>query len=185
MIEIVGVCYRFFGDLIQAFGASKSNSMDLDLKPTSELQNVAQLDELAALALTAVFGMDTKGRIKKEKARCVVEKLGLINHDEDGSGFELPGSLEDDELQAEELVVELEEDVSSQADLMRRAFTVFDQDGNGFIEASEVKRVLDCLGLANGLDIEQFEKMVEVADLNFDGKVDFNEFELMMISGKN
>ena len=44
----------------------------------------------------------------------------------------------------------------------------------------ELKKVLDCLGLDKGWDMSAIEKMVKVADLNFDGKVDFGEFELMM-----
>ena len=56
----------------------------------------------------------------------------------------------------------------------------FDEDGDGYIDAMELKRVLDCLGLDKGWDMSAIEKMVKVADLNFDGKVDFGEFELMM-----
>lgn len=57
---------------------------------------------------------------------------------------------------------------------------IFNEDGNGFIEAVELKRVLECLGLDRGWNMGDIEKTVQVVDLNFDGKVDFSEFELMM-----
>ncbi|XP_010263243.1 PREDICTED: calmodulin-like protein 3 [Nelumbo nucifera] len=183
MIDVAGVCYRFISDLKQAFRAEKSSSIDLDTEPMSKPQNLTRLDDLAARALTVVFGMDTRGRIKKDKARHVVEKLGLIGQDEDESEFELPG-VSEDELQAEELVGCTEEESLRETELLRQAFTVFDEDGDGFIGALEVKRVLECLGLANGLDLSEFERMVDVVDLNFDGKVDFSEFELMMMGEK-
>ncbi|MBA0568434.1 hypothetical protein Golob_005931 [Gossypium lobatum] len=76
--------------------------------------------------------------------------------------------------------MEEEEDESKRNELLRQAFKIFDEDGNGFIDAVELKRVLQCLGLDNGWDMTQIEKMLKVVDLNLDGKVDFTEFELMM-----
>lgn len=85
----------------------------------------------------------------------------------------------EDELRADE-IVGTTEDGLRQAELIHQAFMVFDKDGDGFIEASEVKGVLECLGLAKGWEMGEFERMVAVVDLNFDGKVDFSEFQLMM-----
>ena len=75
--------------------------------------------------------------------------------------------------------VELE-DMSKRSELLHEAFKIFDEDGDGYIDAMELKKVLDCLGLDKGWDMSAIEKMVKVADLNFDGKVYFGEFELMM-----
>ncbi|XP_058113130.1 uncharacterized protein LOC131256098 [Magnolia sinica] len=183
MIDMIGNFYRFIGDLLQPLVAPRNRLAQLNADDGSTgSHGLAHLDDLAARALTAVFGMDAEGRIRKETARCVVEKLGLIGGDEDGYGFELVGGPEDELLRAEEIVGGAEEEDGPQqrVELLRQAFMVFDEDGNGFIEAVEVKRVLECLGLAKGLDMGEFERMVEMADLNFDGKVDFDEFELMM-----
>ena len=96
------------------------------------------------------------------------------------SGFELAeGGLLDDEVPVEEVLGELE-DMSKRSELLHEAFKIFDEDGDGYIDAMELKRVLDCLGLDKGWDMSAIEKMVKVADLNFDGKVYFGEFELMM-----
>ncbi|PIA43888.1 hypothetical protein AQUCO_01800138v1 [Aquilegia coerulea] len=184
MIDIVGFGSRFIGDLIRLFNKDTQSISDCsvcpDPVPIIESKNGAILDDLAAEALTTVFGMDAEGRIKKEKARHVVENLGLIGKSEDDKhGFELLGNSEE-ELRVEEVVGEMDEDTLRRMELLQRAFTVFDEDGDGFIEALEVKRVLECLGLGNGWDMNEIEKMVEVVDLNFDGKVDFTEFKLMM-----
>lgn len=64
-----------------------------------------------------------------------------------------------------------------QEEELREAFRVFDEDGDGFISASELKSVLTRLGLANGEDVEQ---MICTVDKNSDGLVDFEEFKHMM-----
>ncbi|XWS72868.1 hypothetical protein CRYUN_Cryun02cG0076800 [Craigia yunnanensis] len=153
------------------------------------------VDDLMLRALTAVFGMDqTNCRINKEKARQVVEKLGLVDQagedEQDTTNFDLPGDggLEDDVPVEEVLglgVGGLMEDGSKRNELLRQAFRIFDEDGNGFIDAIELKKVLQCLGLDNGWDMAQIENMLKVVDLNLDGKVDFSEFELMMMAQIN
>ncbi|CAN0859266.1 Probable calcium-binding protein CML21 [Linum grandiflorum] len=65
--------------------------------------------------------------------------------------------------------------------MMREAFRIFDEDGNGYIDAVELKRVLLCLGLDRGCwDLSDFNTMLNLVDLNSDGKVDFSEFQLML-----
>jgi len=34
--------------------------------------------------------------------------------------------------------------------VLHEAFKIFDEDGDGYIDAMELKRVLDCLGLDKG-----------------------------------
>jgi Ca2+-binding EF-hand superfamily protein len=128
--------------------------------------------------LVTVFGMETNGRIKKENARQVVEKLGLIY----GSDQKENKAFQDDdeeEVVVEEVLGELE-DMSKRSELLLEAFKIFDEDGDGYIDAMELKRVLDCLGLDKGWDMNTIERMVMVVVLSFCGKVDFGEFELMI-----
>lgn len=139
--------------------------------------NVDQAHDSRAKALITVFGMGKDGKIAKEKVCNVVKSLGLVKEDEGESSFDIP----EEELEAEEVLVELEEEEKREKEqLLRRAFMVFDEDGDGFIDAKEIKRVLVCLGLDNGWDMSEIENMIKVVDLNLDGKVDFHEFELMM-----
>ncbi|TKY74606.1 Calcium-binding protein CML42 [Spatholobus suberectus] len=183
---IAEACSRFLGDFLQAFKFSPPNSLshlDHNHHPTCKPQNMLKLDDKMVSALVTVFGMETNGRIKKENARQVVEKLGLMygsEGDKPSSEFELAeGGLLDEEVPVEEVLGELE-DMSKRSELLHEAFKIFDEDGDGYIDAMELKRVLHCLGLDKGWDMNAIEKMVEVVDLNFDGKVDFGEFELMM-----
>lgn len=195
-------CSRLIGDLVQVIhgGASSRSSLAADLvdqnhprKPQNEGKLV---NDSMSRALITVFGMQIDGKIHKEKARRVVEKLGLINmdeydhmeddkeekdHDQSGS-FDLPGDDDGREEVAVEMVLGGEdmEDCSKRSELLRQAFKIFDENGNGFIEAVELKRVFECLGLDCGWDMDELEKMLRVVDLNLDGKVDFGEFELMM-----
>ena len=66
---------------------------------------------------------------------------------------------------------------------IREAFRIFDRDGNGFIDSKELKHIVTQMGqvLTNA---EADEFMLE-ADLNGDGKLDFNEFMQMMLKSLN
>ncbi|XP_010494470.1 PREDICTED: probable calcium-binding protein CML43 [Camelina sativa] len=70
-------------------------------------------------------------------------------------------------------------DGSPESDL-EEAFNVFDEDGDGFISAFELQKVLKKLGLPEAGEIEQVEKMIVSVDINHDGRVDFFEFKNMM-----
>ena len=66
------------------------------------------------------------------------------------------------------------------------AFKFFDKNGNGFIEAKEIKEILRKLG--DSTTDEQIQQMIEVADvdkdgqINYAGKVDFNDRKYFIIS---
>ncbi|XP_058785097.1 calmodulin-like protein 6 [Vicia villosa] len=173
---ITEACSKFMVEFLQAFKNSPPSSM-----PHHDQENILKLDERMVRALVTVFGMEANGRIKKENARQVVEKLGLIYgcDQKDNKVFQDDGE-EDEEVVVEEVLGELEDMSSKRSELLVEAFKIFDEDGDGYIDAMELKRVLDCLGLDKGWDMNTIERMVKVVDLNFDGKVDFGEFELMM-----
>ncbi|CAK9226306.1 unnamed protein product [Sphagnum troendelagicum] len=63
---------------------------------------------------------------------------------------------------------------------IRAAFHVFDSDGNGFILADELYRVLSGLGEKN-LTVDDCRSMINSVDRNGDGRVDFAEFQCMML----
>ncbi|KAK9067756.1 hypothetical protein SSX86_011867 [Deinandra increscens subsp. villosa] len=66
-----------------------------------------------------------------------------------------------------------------EADLTE-AFKVFDEDGDGYISATELQAVLVKLGFAEGNEIGRVEMMISSVDRNHDGRVDFMEFKEMM-----
>lgn len=59
---------------------------------------------------------------------------------------------------------------------LRNAFKVFDKDGNGKISLTELQSVLS----NSGVDKQEIKKMIQLADENDDGEIDFEEFRQMM-----
>ena len=61
---------------------------------------------------------------------------------------------------------------------IRKAFKEFDSDGNGYITKKEFKHVLS---RRKGRVTEaQIEAMIKDADVNSDGKIDYDEFVMVM-----
>lgn len=97
-----------------------------------------------------------------------MEKLG-INVECDGDGIE-------EELGEQEIAQLLEEDASFAE--VEEAFDVFDENKDGFIDATELQRVLSLLGLEK--DLMQCQKMINAVDQNGDELIDHNEFVKLM-----
>ena len=57
---------------------------------------------------------------------------------------------------------------------MRQSFAIFDQDGNGSISASELKIVLDRIGIQ--MTDTEIANTIREADTDGNGEVDYNEF---------
>jgi len=137
------------GNVVHSLGVVPQPTTPNSIIPKSTLTRPTNLDldeahDSREKALITVFGMGKDGRIAKEKACKVVKSLGLVKEEEDEGGesnFDIP----DEELQVKEALFKLEdeeEDKREQEQLLRRAFMVFDEDGDGFIDAKEIKRVL-------------------------------------------
>ena len=61
---------------------------------------------------------------------------------------------------------------------LREAFRIFDKDKSGYIDGKEIILVTGTLGQA--LSDEELEAFMAEADLDGDGKLDYNEFVQMM-----
>lgn len=61
---------------------------------------------------------------------------------------------------------------------LKEAFALFDQDNDGFISKSEIKKMLKTMGRKPSRD--ELRDMINEADENEDGKIDFGEFERLM-----
>jgi len=66
---------------------------------------------------------------------------------------------------------------------INKVFSEFDDDKNGFIDRGELKMVAASLGI--DLDVGQVNAMVTDIDLNRDGKISPEEFQLWWLSGRN
>ncbi|KAK9057830.1 hypothetical protein SSX86_022668 [Deinandra increscens subsp. villosa] len=74
---------------------------------------------------------------------------------------------------------ELCKEERDEADLTE-AFKVFDENGDGFISAVELQKVLGKLGFTEANEMGRVKMMISSVDLNHDGRVDFSEFKDMM-----
>ncbi|MED6163995.1 hypothetical protein PIB30_085295 [Stylosanthes scabra] len=110
-------------------------------------------------------------KLERDQVKMVMAKLGLSC------------SLESEELQeqfgSKELSVMFEEQEPSLEEL-KDAFDVFDENKDGFFDASELQRVLIILGLKEARTLENCQKMIRKYDVNQDGRIDFNEFVKIM-----
>ena len=63
---------------------------------------------------------------------------------------------------------------------MDHSFKVFDRDGDGLISKDEFQDTMDSLG--EPMSADEVNAMIAQADLDKDGKLNFNEFQLLLES---
>ncbi|ESQ32602.1 hypothetical protein EUTSA_v10005639mg [Eutrema salsugineum] len=107
----------------------------------------------------------------KEDAEMVMRSLGLYPDRESNELQERYSSKEISSL-FDEKEATLEE--------VKLAFDVFDENRDGFIDATELQRVLTILGFKEGSHLENCLVMIRSLDENKDGRIDFNEFVKIM-----
>ena len=101
----------------------------------------------------------SKGKKPNQKTRKFLDKIGYLNEK-----FNV-------------LLLHIED--LDQSVEIEDAFKIFDRDGNGYIDAKEFKQVVTRMG--NCLTNAEADEFMLEADLNGDGKLDFNEFMQMML----
>ncbi|KAI4339586.1 hypothetical protein MLD38_024510 [Melastoma candidum] len=99
--------------------------------------------------------------VSYEDAEVVIQLLGIR------AGEQRLGQHEEEEAAMS---------TSASTEEMREAFGVFDADGDGYIGAVELQRVLCALGYKEGKDLRDCERMIGAYDDNCDGRIDFEEF---------
>ncbi|KAL0934314.1 calmodulin, partial [Colletotrichum truncatum] len=62
---------------------------------------------------------------------------------------------------------------------LKNAFKVFDRDGSGTISAEELRHVLTSLG--ENMTKAEIDEMIQMADKNGDGSIDYDEFASIMM----
>ena len=94
--------------------------------------------------------------------------------------FDSDGYIKLDEfIKLNMLALEATEGVQGESKSMEEAFEVFDLDGDGYISAAELHRVLSGLGEA-GLTLEDCRTMIMNVDQDGDGLVNLAEFKWLM-----
>lgn len=107
----------------------------------------------------------------REDVEMVMEKLGIHCNSEDAKIEEKVGLKE---------LSNIFEEKEPSFEEMKEAFGVFDVNGDGFIDADELERVLSVLGYGEGFDPEKCKRMIRSFDENGDGRIDFVEFVKLM-----
>ncbi|XP_063727577.1 uncharacterized protein LOC134855109 isoform X2 [Symsagittifera roscoffensis] len=65
---------------------------------------------------------------------------------------------------------------------LRDAFKVFDRNGDGVLDASEISKIMRSMG--ERLTEREIQTMINEADRNGDGKIDIDEFVRMLLSNQ-
>ncbi|KAH1003088.1 hypothetical protein HUJ05_011031 [Dendroctonus ponderosae] len=121
-----------------------------------------------------LFDKDGDGSITKEELGRVMRSLGQFARTE-----ELQQMLQEEFLDMAwtagagtdpDQVLSREEEEKE----LRDAFRVFDKHNRGYITASDLRAVLQCLG--EDLSEEEIEDMIKEVDVDGDGRIDFYEF---------
>lgn len=60
------------------------------------------------------------------------------------------------------------------------AFKVFDRDGSGTISREELRHVL--INIGEGFTEKEIDEMIQEADKDGDGQIDYKEFSKMMMA---
>ncbi|KAL3501429.1 hypothetical protein ACH5RR_035878 [Cinchona calisaya] len=112
------------------------------------------------------------GEICLEEMKIVMDRLGISCQEEDIEENWVAGVSDFSEMLVDEEPSLLE---------IKQVFQVFDENRDGFIDASELRRVLCGLCLIKeGSKLEECRKMVCAFDQNEDGLLDFEEFVAFM-----
>lgn len=129
------------------------------------------------------FDKDGSGSISSDELLQVMRAMGqnptedellnlVMEVDIDGNGtIDFPEFLEMMKKKATE--------VDEEADL-REAFKLFDRNRDGFIDMKELKKVTSMLGTM--LTKEELEEFMSEADVDGNGKLDYDEFVKMLLS---
>jgi len=71
--------------------------------------------------------------------------------------------------------------VASEEEVIREVFQFFDRDGNGTISRAELRHIMTCMG--ERLSDQDINDMIEAADVNGDGEIDYKEFSALLNEG--
>jgi len=129
-----------------------------------------------------IFDVDGNGTVTTEELGEVMESLG--HHMSEAELQLMIDDVDKDHtgtMNFEEFLELMASRLNSQdtQEELKDAFKTFDIDGNGYIEADELVRVVTSMG--ERLSLEEAGAMLAEADANSDGKIDYEEFCTVML----
>lgn len=129
------------------------------------------------------FDKDGSGTISTKELLLVMRSIGQNPTEDEILELVMESDLNGDGTIDFEEFAEMMKKKSSETDQtegLKEAFKIFDRNKNGQIETVELKNVLNMMG--QSLTDEEFEMFWREADLNNDGKLDYDEFIKIMTS---
>jgi len=129
------------------------------------------------------FDKDGSGTISTKELLLVMRSIGQNPTEDEILELVMESDLNGDGTIDFEEFAEMMKKKSSETDQtegLKEAFKIFDRNKNGYIETVELKNVLNMMG--QSLTDEEFEMFWREADLNNDGKLDYDEFIKIMTS---
>lgn len=126
----------------------------------------ACLESTSSTNLTTSKGSELE--LSREDLEMVMQKMGISEETKRGKQIKEKIAFDD--------VLDIFEEKEPSLEEAREAFSVFDRDSDGFIDASELQRVLSELGFKAEVGLDECQGMIEAYDENKDGRIDFNEF---------
>ncbi|CAL4196178.1 unnamed protein product, partial [Meganyctiphanes norvegica] len=128
------------------------------------------------------FDEDGDGRITPEEVETVMKSLGIEIKSKEQvlDMIRQVDTNENGTLDLQEFTVMLSTNMKEEETLgiMKEAFSEFDHDGDGFIKAEELKKVLENLGEV--ATDERVNEMIQEVDANGDGRISYEEFTKMI-----
>lgn len=129
----------------------------------------------------SLFDQDGDGRVSKDELRTAMRSLGqnpteqdldeiMREVDKDGNG-----TIEYEEFIR--MMSRRSQEINEEEEL-RKSFKVFDKDGDGVISFTELKYVMSNLG--ERMSDAEITAMLEQADTDGDGQINYEEFVRMM-----
>mmetsp|Transcript_140756 Transcript_140756/g.341980 ORF Transcript_140756/g.341980 Transcript_140756/m.341980 type:complete len:176 (+) Transcript_140756:290-817(+) len=131
-----------------------------------------------------LFDNDNSGTITSDELGDVMRSLGqnpteedlkkmVDDIDQDGDGtIDFPEFLT--------MLIRSMTDTDSHEEVME-AFRVLDEDGNGYISSEELRNIMENLG--EKLTDEEITDIINEADIDGDGQIDYEEFSLWLGTG--
>ncbi|XP_021297668.1 probable calcium-binding protein CML45 [Herrania umbratica] len=165
------ICYNSIRSFFSRYWSFPQTQYEHGISKTSGWENNQTFECLNKEVSSAEKKKD-EGRVYRQDVEKLMGNLGLFCNQE---SEELNESFSSDELSRL-----FEEEPSLEE--VKQAFDVFDVNKDGFIDAEELQRVLCILGLKEGLNLENCNKMIKTFDEDGDGRIDFQEFVKFMES---
>lgn len=129
-----------------------------------------------------LFDKDGDGSISTDELGTVMRNLGQFPSSDELSTMIKEIDIDGDGTFSFEEFVQVmaniggisEQSVEDEEEELRQAFRVFDKSGCGYITASDLRAVLQCIG--EDLTEDEIDEMIAEVDIDGDGRIDFDEF---------